>query len=297
MAEVLVVEDEPEVLELVRLSLERDGHTVRDARDGQEALANLDGVEVVVLDLVLPDIDGVEVLRAIRVRDVDVPVVVLTARDGLRDKIEALDSGAFDYIVKPFAPEELLARVRAAQRVRDAQSIMAELAEKLRAEQIYDPLTELPNRRALEFRLGEECARMARGLGPSSVMLCDIDGVGEINDELGVDVGDRAICEVADIISATCRRSDVVFRYGGEEFFVLLSGSATEGARAAAERAAAAVRRSSVIDGRPVTLSIGVAQMAVEDSVEGAIDRVRRALDSARALGPDSISVARPEGE
>jgi two-component system alkaline phosphatase synthesis response regulator PhoP len=114
-ASVLVVEDDRELRDLVRRYLERAGHAVHTTGTGAEAfglLAN-GGIDLMVLDLGLPDVDGLELLAAAHGPDVDLPVVVLTARSGVQDRIEGLRRGADDYVTKPFSPTELVLRVQA----------------------------------------------------------------------------------------------------------------------------------------------------------------------------------------
>lgn len=114
MANVLVVDDDPRIRDLVRMYLAREEHRVTLAADGEEALAAAAATQpdLVLLDVMLPGIDGVEVLRRLRETS-PVPVILLTARSGDADKVVGLDSGADDYVVKPFSPRELMARVRA----------------------------------------------------------------------------------------------------------------------------------------------------------------------------------------
>jgi two-component system, OmpR family, response regulator MprA len=116
---VLVVEDDQEIAEVLRRTLRQEGHEVRSAGDGEEALSAASEFmpDLVILDLGLPKLDGVEVLRRLRV-DGDVPVLILTARSQLDDRVEGLDTGADDYLVKPFERQELLARMRALMRRR-----------------------------------------------------------------------------------------------------------------------------------------------------------------------------------
>jgi len=115
MSHILVVDDEPSIVAVVRDRLEREGLSVRAVASGEEALAHVDAdpPDLVVLDVMLPGIDGFEVLRRLRGAGYTVPVVVLTARDEDVDKIVGLEMGADDYLVKPFNPRELSARVRA----------------------------------------------------------------------------------------------------------------------------------------------------------------------------------------
>lgn len=152
---VLVVDDDPQIRRAVGTSLRARGFEVRTAPNGETALEALAGdrTDLVILDLGLPEMDGQEVLRRIRSWS-DVPVVVLTVRDAQRDKVGALDAGADDYVVKPFAMEELLARLRAVQRRVSAGSSEAALrfgdlevdlarqAVKLRGELIHLTPTE-----------------------------------------------------------------------------------------------------------------------------------------------------------
>jgi DNA-binding response OmpR family regulator len=126
---VLVVEDERRLAQLVRRVLEEEGHTVDVAYDGEEGLQMaLDGThDVVVLDIMLPRMDGIEVCKNLRRNRVDTPVLLLTALDGVDDRVRGLDAGADDYLAKPFAFQELLARLRALSRrrvqPRDAQEL------------------------------------------------------------------------------------------------------------------------------------------------------------------------------
>lgn len=112
---VLIVEDENQVARLIELELSYEGYQAEIAESGKEALDKVDVFkpDLIILDWILPEIDGLEVIRRIRSDGNDVPVIVLTGKDGLSDKVISLDSGADDYITKPFATEELLARIRA----------------------------------------------------------------------------------------------------------------------------------------------------------------------------------------
>ena len=125
---ILVVDDELKIVKLVRAYLERAGFTVVTAHDGQEALAvfRYERPNLVVLDLMLPGMDGLDVCRAIR-RSSDVPIIMLTARDEEVDRLIGLELGADDYIVKPFSPREVVARVRAVLRRTEGQPVEPEV--------------------------------------------------------------------------------------------------------------------------------------------------------------------------
>ena len=140
---ILVVEDERRLAQVVRRVLEEEGHTVDTAYDGEEGLQMaLDGShDVVVLDVMLPEIDGIEVCRSLRRNKVDTPVLLLTALDGVHDRVRGLDAGADDYLPKPFAFQELLARLRALGRRKVQACEPAQL-------QVGDLLLDLRRRRA-----------------------------------------------------------------------------------------------------------------------------------------------------
>jgi DNA-binding response OmpR family regulator len=129
---ILVVEDEPKIADFIRRGLTESGHSVEVASDGEEALAwpEIAAFDVILLDVMLPVRNGVEVCRTLRRRGLQTPVLLLTARDAIEDRVLGLDSGADDYLVKPFAFAELLARVRAlARRPAAVQGALLELAD------------------------------------------------------------------------------------------------------------------------------------------------------------------------
>ena len=115
---ILLVEDEPQIADFIARGLSENGHSVDIARDGEEALEwpSAADFDIIVLDVMLPSIDGVEVCRTLRGQGLRTPILMLTARDAVEDRVRGLDSGADDYLIKPFAFAELLARVRALSR-------------------------------------------------------------------------------------------------------------------------------------------------------------------------------------
>ena len=123
MSRILVVEDEAKIARFIELELTHEGYEVEKAADGRAAVetALAQDFDLILLDVLLPQLNGMEVLRRIR-RESDVPVIMLTARDAVMDKVAGLDAGADDYITKPFAIEELLARIRVALKRREAQA-------------------------------------------------------------------------------------------------------------------------------------------------------------------------------
>jgi DNA-binding response OmpR family regulator len=150
MATVLLVDDDPKIRDLLRLYVEREGHRTVFAADGESALGMAERLrpDIVLLDVMLPGLDGLEVCRRIRETS-DVPILLLTARSGDADKVVGLDIGADDYVVKPFSPRELMARVRALLRRRRLE---AEADEPILVSRAEDGSLEVdPN--AVEARL------------------------------------------------------------------------------------------------------------------------------------------------
>src|SRR5712664_1324806 len=129
---ILVVEDEAKVARAIREGLQREQYEVIVAPTGEEGffLVNAEKFDLVILDLMLPGRDGLQILSALRKRGLQTPVLILTARDAIEDRVEGLDKGADDYLVKPFAFPELLARVRALlRRGRTEQALPLRLAD------------------------------------------------------------------------------------------------------------------------------------------------------------------------
>jgi DNA-binding response OmpR family regulator len=161
---LLVVEDEPRLATLLRRGLSEEGHAVDLAATGEEALdwADTASFDAIVLDVMLPQLDGLEVCRRLRKRRIHTPILLLTARDAVQDRVAGLDAGADDYLVKPFAFAELAARLRAlARRPHDANDAILEIADlKLdpATHRVWRGDTEmfLPNK---EFRILEQLMR------------------------------------------------------------------------------------------------------------------------------------------
>ena len=152
---VLVVDDDRAVRESLRRSLEFNGYAVALAGDGAEALAGIGGAspDVVVMDVMMPRLDGIEATRALRAAGNDVPILVLTARDSVTDRVDGLDAGADDYLAKPFALEELLARVRAMLRRRNLTTPEEDELPLEFADLRMDPVTREVHRRGRPISL------------------------------------------------------------------------------------------------------------------------------------------------
>jgi len=151
MITILIADDDRKIIDMLRRTLAYEGYKVVTAADGNEALAqaNAQRPDLIVLDWLMPGLNGIEVARQIRAEK-SVPILMLTARDAIEDRVEGLDSGADDYLVKPFAPAELLARIRALLRRAEATSTERPLSY---ADLFLDPVTRETRRGDRQFSL------------------------------------------------------------------------------------------------------------------------------------------------
>src|SRR5262249_45465183 len=236
----------------------------------------------------MPQVDGLEVCRTIRKGPAEpyVYVILLTGHGQQEEIIEGFDAGADDYITKPFESRELRARVRTGARI-------IELQERLRIEAMHDSLTGLLNHGAFLELLDKEIVKAHRQQTSLAVIMADLDHFKAINDRYGHPTGDSVLREAASRLRLSLRASDVIGRYGGEEFIVAVPGCNTADAAALAERF-----RSSICDepievpsGKiKVTVSLGVAAAAINPAINlvGAADE---ALYRAKGAGRNRVEI------
>ena len=236
------------------------------AEDGLAAfkLLRTTKVDLVVCDLDMPRCDGLKFLR-LKATDpafASIPVIVLTGAEDVARKVQALTTGASDYVIKPFEPNELAARIGVHLKLRKLQAELVRTNSELQRLTQIDPLTDVANRRHLTEKLEEEYLRARRYDRPLSVALLDIDHFKRINDTHGHPAGDHALIEVAKIIKSTLRCHDFVARYGGEEFAMLLPETSADRAIMALERVRSAIERADIRYGDQrleLTVSLGMA--------------------------------------
>lgn len=305
-ATILVADDEPINRSLIQRRLEREGYHVVTAQNGQEAVAQTKEYlpDLVILDVMMPLMDGMEACRLIKEDEAtrDIPVIFLSARDETEMKVSGLTLGANDYISKPFKAEELLARVQVAIRLKRERDQLRSTAEEARAHAevaqeraMTDALTGLLNRYGLQRSVAREQAESRRYERSLSCLLIDLDNFKEINDTYGHTIGDLALKQIADILTEVVRRSDMVFRYGGEEFLVLLPETDLEGAAALAEKIRSAAASHTFGDEEcafQLTLSTGAANLCPGESGNDMIARADMALYHAKEQGRNRVESA-----
>src|SRR6266542_3175694 len=212
-AEILVVDDDPDVRTFVRAVLESDGHQVIEAQSGSEAIARLRTRRpaLVLLDVMMPAMDGFAAVHAIKHEPGPfVPVILLTALDDPASRAKGINAGADEVLPKPVHPFELRLRCRAMLRIHHLTEQLHAANKRLRALARTDELTNVRNRRGLRMALEREFRRAERYGGALTVMVFDVDRFKSVNDLHGHAVGDRVLYAVAQSLKRGIREVDVV---------------------------------------------------------------------------------------
>jgi two-component system cell cycle response regulator len=300
--QILVADDSPVFREMLQRMLREWGYNVIAVTDGHQAweiLRQKDGPRLALLDWMMPGMEGAEVCRQVRagVHDRYVYILLLSVRADLEDVVQGMESGADDYVVKPFRVDELRARLLAGSRVLALQEELVAAREALREQATRDGLTGLWNRTAIFDILQNELARSGRSAEPLTVLMADLDGFKPVNDHFGHMAGDAVLRQAAARMRASVRRYDAVGRYGGEEFLMVLPGCELAAGLALAERVRAAIDAECFQAGDVeirLTCSLGAAG-AIPPEIPHADDLVRRAdaaLYRAKHQGRNRVEAA-----
>ncbi|NUP11554.1 MAG: diguanylate cyclase [Polyangiaceae bacterium] len=302
---VLVVDDDEDTRRLVVRWLARSRLSSVEADSGGAALEILrrdpSKIDLVVLDVMMPGLGGFDVMKAMQADPSlkVIPVIFLTAHaDDEAAIVTSASLGAIDHLTKPFSGPILVAKVLRGiqQRVvqRELERKLADAEKRAR----IDLLTQLGNRQLFYERLRDESAFARRHRTPFCLAMLDIDHFKDVNDTLGHEAGDMALKHFAKLVSATIRQGDAAFRYGGEEFVVLLRSSDVSAGLAAMERLRAALQLLPVKfrDGssRSITFSSGlaVADESNDFMTDGLLSRADEALYRAKEGGRNRDEVA-----
>jgi len=306
-AHILLVEDNKTQASIIKDYLERNGYRVSSVEDGMSAFkaAKTSGIDIILLDRILPDIDGSDVCRWLKLDQStrDIPVIMLTAKGEMSDKVSGLEAGADDYLPKPFDEAELNARIYVRLRAKTHQDELKQKNHQLedmltRVESlaIMDPLTGIYNRRRFETIFNSEFKRAMRYQLPLSLLMIDIDHFKKVNDVLGHQEGDKVLKELSQIVQSTIREVDSPARWGGEEFVVLSPNTTRENALRAAERVRKAVDKHAFtgMGDKKVTVSIGVAGIPSPDidTQEKLIHAADLAMYAAKKNGRNRVESA-----
>jgi len=311
---ILIVDDDPAALRLLEKHLSAAGCRVTTAANGIEALEidSAQAPQMIITDWMMPEVDGLELCRRLRAGEETgfAYIIVLTASIEENRVVEALEAGADDFLTKPYNRQELLARVRAGERIVRLEAGMAERSrevsrynarlaaanDQLRVMATTDELTGLANRREALARLGEHWSLAVRHGDPLACIVADIDHFKQFNDTHGHAVGDTVLKTTAHVLRRTARYGEAACRIGGEEFLIICPRSTVPSAEMGAERVRSAVAGHMVEHNGTalsVTLSLGVAERT--ESMEGPDDLLKaadEALYAAKEAGRNRVCVA-----
>jgi two-component system cell cycle response regulator len=295
-SKILMVEDDRVLSANLRFILEGKGYEVilaHDQRSGLQHLLDSDP-DMVIVDMKLPDGSGVDFIREFckrRRADFVPTVLVMSCICDARIKLEALEAGADDYLIKPVPTEELCARIQAQLRRTSTTRELRQQVARAKQEASHDALTGLFNRRFLDQDLERRVEFSSSGLYGFSVAMIDIDHFKRINDNYGHGVGDQVLSAVANFIEETVREQDLVCRYGGEEFCVVMPATSIDEATKCMERVRVNIARLSCgsLPAQQVTISVGVAQWIPGETPSDVHFRADEALYAAKREGRNRV--------
>ncbi len=296
----LVADDDGSSRYLLTKLLKRWGFEPMAVEDGESALAVMEGEDppgLLLLDWEMPLMDGLEVCRRLRERETLNPpyIIFLTAKRTPGEMARALDAGASDCIRKPYDWEELQARLRVGERTLKLQAQLLAAQQEMRHLAMYDMLTGIYNRRAVTERLEQEMARAKRTGALVTIGLSDLDHFKEINDTWGHQAGDAVMRAFVEMARNTIRKSDVIGRWGGDEFLILALGERRNEVNPIFERIRSRAEEMTVDAGGNAiryTVSIGVATASRGESVEDLLQRADLALYSVKNCGKNRTAYA-----
>ncbi|NNN07675.1 MAG: diguanylate cyclase [Acidimicrobiaceae bacterium] len=311
---VLVADDDATSRVLLKAMVSKLGHDCLVASDGASAweLLRNNDIDVLLTEWKLPGMDGTELCRRVRGETTDIYTYVVIV-SGLIDAeyvLEGMNAGADDYIVKPFNPLDIQTCLVAARRVTDLHRQLARVREQLEeanlellGRSLTDSLTGLGNRRHMEEDLFNVHARALRSHYSYCVAMFDIDYFKSYNDRYGHQAGDEALRQVAKCLRRAVRAGENIYRYGGEEFLLVMPNSQVHEAVAAAERLLHAVKILAIAhEARPtppqiMTLSAGVACHLADSkrTISDVIGHADRALYVAKHSGRNRVRAAESE--
>jgi len=292
---ILVVDDSPLIHRVLERRLEGLRARTLTALTGEEALrlAKSEHPDLIMLDIGLPDMTGFEALSTVKndPEIMHIPVIILTACDSSEDKVLGFELGAVDYVTKPFDTAEFQARVRSVLRTQHLVKMLEQKAQ-------VDALTGLWNRAHLDRSLLSAIKLAERHQQPLSLMMCDLDHFKRINDTHGHSVGDRVLERFAQILMETARDSDVICRYGGEEFVIIQPMTEKDESALFGERMREAVEkepRNQIHDSIAVTASFGAACLndLLEPTDDSLLLAADRALYQAKEAGRNRVAIYR----
>jgi diguanylate cyclase (GGDEF)-like protein len=284
---ILIVDDLPQNLQVLGSILRKSKYQIAVATNGQQAIDILQNIspDLILLDVMMPGIDGHEVCRRLKEQEKlrDISIIFLTAKSETDDIVKGFELGAVDYITKPFNATELLARVKTHIELKKNRDVILNLIDELENKNrilekmaVTDGLTRIFNHSHIIDRLNNEICAAVRHSDPLSIIMFDIDHFKNINDTYGHQIGDEVLVEVTSKIKDALREIDIIGRYGGEEFLVVMRKTDREGCFIASERIRQTIESLTwEHENLHVTISGGIGVIEIEN--ESAATMIKRA--------------------
>lgn len=295
---LLLVEDDQDYRQLMEKKLSSIGFDVISAGNGLEALKLMESndIRLLITDWAMPVMSGLELIKSIR-KDPSKPyvyIIVLSAYSTIKDIVKGIDVGADDYLTKPFSFVELEARIKIGERIIGLEKRLQKSIDEQAHMAQTDPLTKLFNRRYL-FEIGGQLFEQGRRYNHRmSLLMVDIDRFKNVNDTYGHDIGDEALVLITKHFSEGIRNVDILGRFGGEEFIVLMPETGMDGAYKVAERLRSSISRSPLKTSGPtisLTISIGVGvQATATANIETLVKKADVALYKSKRAGRNRVS-------
>ena len=296
-AHILVVDDDEGIRESMRQAIRHEGYACWAAASGDEALRFLEEkhVDLVISDIRMPGLSGFELTEIVK-KKYDTDVIIITGYGKDFQYEEAIKKGASEFILKPIRLQELLVRLRRVLRERALIAQRRQMEERLRELTITDDLTKLYNMRHFYFQVQLEMDRVVRYKHSLSLLLLDVDRFKQYNDTYGHLEGDQILIRLGDVIRECLRKSDTAYRYGGDEFMVLLPETRANEAMTVAERIRARFQAANsypLQDGSTnATLSVGVAEYRPGENLSEFIRRADQTMYEAKGRGGNQSLLA-----
>ncbi len=294
----LIVDDDLKTANLFQICIESipglSVDTCHNATAFREMITGGPPYDILILDKNLPDTEGLELLKELRSSDEYefTPIVMITADDSRSTKVQALESGATDFLTKPIDTSELIARMKNMVNLREYHMMLQSTNENLEKLATTDPLTEVWNRRSFMDRLQMEMQRAYRFEQRLTVAMLDADHFKRVNDTYGHSVGDQVLIGIAQAAKKRLRDIDVLGRLGGEEFALCLAQTPVDGGETVANRIREDIQKLKFTSGEEefgVSVSIGIAEWTRGESATDALDRADKALYAAKESGRNRV--------
>ncbi len=293
---ILVIDDSESILFLLNNVLSND-FDVECINNAKKALDIIDkSFDIIIIDLMMPEMGGIDFIKIVKSNDTlkYIPVIVLTAKHNTEDDIARLfDLGANDYISKPFFSTELIARIKTHSKLKIITEGLMEANKQLVFSATHDELTKVYNRHAIFNFLENDILRVKRTKECLSIIMFDIDYFKEINDTYGHLAGDNVLCRIVQVIRDTVREIDLIGRYGGDEFLIILPNTKIKRAREIARRILTRVEDEKFPNiNMKLTLSIGLSEYVFGETLDKFIEKVDKALYVAKGSGRNCIKLS-----